>query len=439
VRGLRRVLGGAFGLAVGVGAMIGGGILRTPGDVAAQLPRTIPFVTIWIVGAVSALLGATAYGELGAMIPRCGGPYAYARRAMGDRIGFVVVIMDCINYAISIAALVLLIGEYMGAFVPAAASHPTLAGFVVFGGIILLQWQGILWTGRVQEITSVLKTVALLGLVGAAIVLPHGTIPASTAAAAPVYPHGVALLAALALSMQGVIFTYDSYYQVIYCGEELVDPCREIPRSMFRSTWLVIVVFMLVIGSFVTMVPVERMAGDPFVGATVARAVFGERGDIIIRVIMIVSLIGAVNALALSAPRILYAMSEDRLFPKQAAQVNEAGTPSGATIMTVVLIAAFLFSGSFSAAIAIDSIIIVGGYIVVFTSLFVLRRREPDTPRPYRAWAYPFAPGLALIFALSVEASLIWADPRSSIIGIALVLSIWPVSRLVRRLATART
>ena len=151
------------------------------------------------------------------------------------------------------------------------------------------------------------------------------------------------------------------------------------------------------------------------------------------------ALIGAVNALALSAPRILYAMSEDRLFPKQAAQVNEAGTPSGATIMTVVLIAAFLFSGSFSAAIAIDSIIIVGGYIVVFTPLFVLRRREPDTPRPYRAWAYPFAPGLALIFALSVEASLIWADPRSSIIGIALVLSIWPVSRLVRRLATART
>jgi basic amino acid/polyamine antiporter, APA family len=430
-RGLLRALGAAFGVAIVVGATIGGGILRTPGDVAAQLPNTALFLTVWGFGAFNALLGATAYAELGTMIPRSGGIYTFAHRAMGDGVGFFVGFADWINWSVSSAALILLIGEYLAGFIPAVAGHTTIAGFVIFAGIVGLQWHGVLWGGRFQEITSALKATALIGLVAMAFLLPHA--PIAPSASAHMLPSGMSLLVALALSMQAIVFTYDSYYAVVYCGEELRDPGREIPRSIFRGLLLVIGIYLLLNVAFVAVVPIGLMAGDPFVGATVARALFGQSGDAIIRAIMIVSIVGTVNAQMMAAPRILWAMSRDGLFPSQATRVNAGGTPSIAMVLSVLLVAGFLFSGSFTAAINVDSIIILVGYVAVFTSLFVLRRREPAAARPYRAWGYPWVPGLALVFALVILATIAYADPKSAVITLGLLVVSWPAAGLVKR------
>jgi APA family basic amino acid/polyamine antiporter len=431
-RGLLRVLGAAFGIAMVVGATIGGGILGTPGGVAAQLPNAALFMAVWAFGALNAFLGATAYAELGTMIPRSGGIYNYARRAMGDGVGFFVGFTDWLNWSVASAALILLTGEYLGALVPALSGRPMLAGFALFFLLVLFQWRGVKWGGRMQQGITLLKTLAFVGLIVAALVLPH---PEPAGAPARAMPEGLALVAALALALQGVVFTYDSYYSVVYCGAELRDPGRDIPRSIFRGLLVVSVIYLLANWAFVSVMSIEGMAGDPFVGGTVARRLFGELGDTVIRVIMMVSVMGTVNAQILAAPRILHAMSEDGLLPRQATAVNEGGTPSVAMLLSVAMVAAFLLSGSFAAALAVETVLIVLLYVLVFTSLFVLRHREPAAPRPYRAFGYPLVPGLALLIALVILGMLVYADPKSALITLGLLVASWPVSRVVRRIA----
>jgi APA family basic amino acid/polyamine antiporter len=437
-RGLLRVLGTAFGLAIVVGATIGGGILGTPGTVAKALPTTGLFVGVWVFGAVNALLGATAYAELGAMMPRSGGTYVFAHRAFGDGVGFFAGYADWINWSVASAALIALVGEYVDQMIPVLSGHSTMTGFAIFVLMAVIQWLGVRWGGRAQELTSVLKTAALLGLVVAVFVLPHSAAPPSSTVA-PAVPRGLPLLLAIGVAMQGVIFSYDSYYAVVYCGEEIRDPGRAIPRSIFRGLLLIIGIYLLLNAAFLAVVPVQQMAGDPFVGGTVARLIFGSRGDTVIRLVMVIAVLGTVNAQIMAAPRVLLAMARDGLFPERATRVNAGGTPSVALGLSLLLVAGFLFTGSFDAILGVDAFFIVVLYLVVFSSLFVLRRREPDAPRPYRAWGYPVIPGLAIVFAVALLVAMILGDQRGAVITLGVLVVSLPASHAVKRMISKRS
>jgi len=431
-RSLLRVLGTTFGIAVAVGASIGGGILRTPGNVAAQLPDPTLFMAVWALGGLNAMLGATVFAELGAMIPRSGGLYVFARRAFGDGIGFFVGYTDWLTYAVSTTALLLIIGEYTAASLPALADDAILIGVAALAFLALLQWRGVRWGARTQEATSLLKAVALVALVVAVFALSPGPMP--DRAAGLQVPQGLAFFAALGLAMQSVIFTYDSYYNVVYCGEEMRDPGREIPRSIFRGIGSITAIYLLVNVAFVAVVPMNRMANDPFVGGTVARWVFGERGDAIIRGLMIVSVLGTSNALIIATSRILHAMSRDRLFPHVAARVNAGGTPTVALALTSAVVLAFLFTGSFNAVLGLASMLIVTRYAITFAALFALRRKEPATERPYRAWGYPWIPGLALLLAVAFLVTNAVTDVPHTLVTLGLLLVSWPAAAIARRL-----
>jgi APA family basic amino acid/polyamine antiporter len=429
-RPLLRVLGGVFGLAMVVGATVGGGILRTPGEIAAALPVPALFMAVWIFGGVVTLLGANSWAELGAMVPSAGGPYVYARRAFGDGVGFFVGYADWINWCIGPVVLVLIIGEYMGGLFPALAPHALIVDFVTLGGLAVLQWIGVRSGGRTQEVTTALTAAAILALVVAAFVLPHEELAALPVTA----PRGGGLLVAFGVAMQGVIFTYDAYYSVVYCSEDMRDPGTDVPRSIFRGVWLVIAIYLVVNLAYLVVIPASRMAGDPFVAATMARSIFGPAGDTIIRVIMIVSLLGAINAQLFVVPRVLLAMSRDGLFPRRAARVNAGGTPTVALALGVIVVAAFLLTGSFTVVLALDSILIVALYVITFLTLFALRRREPDTPRPYRARGYPVIPALTLLIAVALLVALSISDPRSAMIVLAILLASWLASGVARRM-----
>lgn len=428
-RPLLRVLGSVFGLAMVVGATVGGGILRTPGEIAAALPVPALFMAVWVFGGIVTLLGANSWAELGAMVPRAGGPYVYARRAFGDGVGLFVGYADWVNWCIGPVVLVLIVGEYMGGLFPALAPHALMVDFVTLGTLAALQWAGVRSGGRTQEVTTALKAIAIIALVVAAFVLPHEELAATPAVA----PRGVELLVAFGIAMQGVIFTYDAYYSVVYCSEDMRDPGTDIPRSIFRGVWFVIGIYLVVNLAYLVVIPASRMAGDPFVAATMARSIFGPAGDTIIRVIMIVSLLGALNAQLMVMTRVLLAMSRDGLFPRRAAHINAKGTPTIALALSLVVVVAFLLTGSFTVVLALDSILIVALYVITFLTLFALRRKEPDTPRPYRARGYPLIPALALFIALALLAAISISDPRSALIVLAILLASWLASRIVRR------
>ena len=428
---LLRVLGQVFGVSVAIGTTMGGGILYTPGMVAAALPNPWLYMGVWVFGGINALLGATVFAELGAMIPLSGGPYPFARRALGNYAGFLVGYTQWALDCAADAALLLLVGEYAYVLMPSLAGHAVAVAFATLAALTALNWRGVREGGRFQVITTVAKTLAFAVLIATVFLLPHAAVAPGPKLATP---HGIALLAALMLAMQGVVFTYDSYYVPIFFGEELRDPAREIPRAIFRGLGLVIPMYLLLNAAFLVALPMAKIAHETFAGGAAAQAVFGAHGDQIIRIVVIVSVLGTINAGVLMTARVLLAMGRDGLFAHHATRINRGGTPTFALLLSSVVTAAFLVSGTFGAVLGVIALLLGVNYLLMFVSLIVLRRREPRTPRPYRAWGYPFTTWAAILIGLIFIVGIALSDPKNSGIALAILLASYPVYRLTRRL-----
>jgi APA family basic amino acid/polyamine antiporter len=409
---------------------VGGGILRTPGAVAALLPAPVLFFGVWIGGAVYALLGATAYAEHAAMDPGAGGVYPWARRAFGDYPAFLVGYNSWLQQCAIMAGLALLVAEYAGAVVPRIAERSLGVASLLLLGFLAAHRQGIRAGSGIQQVATLLKGIALMLLVAACFLVP---------AAAPAAPAGTAatpLLVAIVLAMQGVIFTYDGYYYPIYCGEEFRNPGRDIPRAIFLSLAGVAALYLLLNLAFVRLLSLPAMAGDPLVAATAARRLLGASGDTALRWLMIFSLVGTMNSTFLGSTRIAYSLSRDRLFPVRAVAVNAGGTPTTALLLSTCVGFLFLLSGTFGAVIATLSVFTVLNYLVCFLALHRLRVTEPDRPRPYLAWGYPWTTALAVAISIVFLAGVVVSDPRHALVALgALALSapaFWLLKRAVQ-------
>jgi APA family basic amino acid/polyamine antiporter len=346
------------------------------------------------------------------MHPRSGGQYPLVRRALGPYPGFLVGWSDWISTCGTIAAVAMVLGEYAGPLVPALTGRgPWIASAVVIG-FGLLQWRGIRVGDATQQATSLVKAVALIGLAIVALVVGAGpTHAVITTAKAPIaVPGGQALVGAVILALQSVIFTYDGWNGPLYFGEEVRDPGRDIPRSMIGGVLLVLGIYIALNLAFLQAVPIQDMAGDPFVAATVATRIFGPTGDTVIRVLMIISLLASVNANQLTASRVPFAMARDGLLPARLMQVNAGGTPTTALLLGTALALGFIATNTFDSVLAILAFSFVANYALSFTSVFVLRRREPDAPRPFRVPGYPWVPGIALVGSVAFLVAAVQSD-----------------------------
>ncbi|HEX6694644.1 MAG TPA: APC family permease [Longimicrobiales bacterium] len=450
-RGLLQVLGVAFGLAVLVGNTIGMGILRTPGEIATHLPSVPLFMAVWIVGALYALLGALSLAELGAQYPQSGGLYPYVRRGLGPAAGFTTGWTDWVATTGSVSAVAIVLGEYAGPLIPPLDGHQklTAAGVIIF--FTLLQWRGIRIGDAAQRITSLLKAVALIALAVAALIL--GADAATTAAtaatatapgtaahaankAAEAIPTGVAFIGALVLALQSAIYTYDGWTGPLYFAEEVKDPARDIPRSMIGGVLLVLAIYLALNIAFLRVVPIGEMAGDPFVAATAAARIFGSNGATAVRVLMIISLVATVNALMLMASRVPYAMSRDGMMPAVFDSVNSGGTPVpslvGVTLLSLLLIA----TNSFDSLLAILAFFFVANYVLAFTAVFALRRREPDAKRPFRIPGFPWTTGVALAGSVAFLVAAAMSDRANSLRALLMFALSVPFYLIARRRAT---
>src|SRR5215213_7524663 len=428
---LLRVLGVLFGMAVTVGM----GILRTPGEVAQQLPHRWLFLGAWLLGGVYALFGAVSVAELGTMIPRSGGFYVFARRALGEYPGFVVGWSDWLSTCGTVAAVALVIGEYAGLLVPALAGRGLAVASVVTVLFALLQWRGVRWGSRSQELTSLLKTLAFAALLAACFAYGGRGLTETQPVQPLSVPSGLGWLTAVVLALQGIIYTYDGWYSTVYFGEEVRDTARSVPRAMVGSVLLVIVVYLLFNAALLYVLPIEQLAGQKLAAGVAAEAVFGPSGATVIGVVAILSLLASVNGNTLTAPRVLYAMSRDRLFWRAAARVNRGGTPTvSLALSTAAAVLMIVFSGTIQKALAGLAFFFVTNLALVFVSIFVLRRREPAAARPYRAWGYPWTTAFALAVSVAFLAGAVWSDTENSLYALALLALSLPVYLLFRRL-----
>lgn len=428
---LRQVLGLGFGLAVIIGNTIGAGILRTPGEVAAYLPNGWWFMLAWIIGGLYALLGAFSIAELGAMLPQSGGQYVYAKRALGDYAGFVVGWSDWLSTCGTVALVAIVIGEYASAFWSVLASRTSMIAACVVIVFAALQWRGIHWGSGIQNLTSLLKTLAFVALVAACFIL------GGQQDAPPAPPSARPLILSIILALQAVIYTYDGWTGVIYFSEEVREPGRDIPRALFGGVLSIIAIYLLVNLAFLYVLPVAKLAGDPFVAGTAAQAIFGQSGERLIQILVILSMLSSVNANSLMASRVLFGMSRDALVSDKATSVNQGGTPTRALAVSAAIALFFILSGTFNQVIAVLAFFFVANYTLSFVSVFVLRRREPDTPRPYRAWGYPFTTGLALVGSIAFLLGAVASDTKNSVAALVLLAASYPAFLLTKRLRRA--
>jgi basic amino acid/polyamine antiporter, APA family len=430
-RRLLRVLGVGFGLAVTIGNTIGAGILRTPGEVAEHLPNVWLFLGVWVAGGLYAMLGAVSLAELATMLPRSGGQYVFAHRALGPYAGFIVGWSDWLSTCGTIAAVSIVVGEYTGALYPALAGRTVAVALTVAMTFAILQWRGVRWGSSAQNLTSILKALAFMALIIACFALGGDGLNNTQSQSG--IPQGLSLMAALVLSLQAVIYTYDGWNGVVYFSEEVREPERDIPRSLFLGVLSIIAIYLLVNLALLYVLPLGEISGDKLAIGSAAQRIFGRHGDLVIRALTIISMLSAINAYHLMATRVLFSMSRDRLCSSRADRVNAGGTPTVALFTSALVALLFILSGTFEKVIAILAFFFVANYTISFLSVFVLRRREPALERPYRAWGYPWTTALALVGSIAFLCGAVASDTRNSIYALLLLAASYPAYLLLRR------
>ena len=437
---LLQVLGIWFGIAAAVGNTIAAGIVRAQGDIAQKLPNVWLFLGVWVVGGLYALFGASSLAELGAAIPRSGGQYNFSRRALGDYAGFIVGWSDWLSTAGTNAAVAIVIAEYSAVLFGVLAGKEKFIGVGVLFAFAFLQWRGIKWGGGAQLLTAALKTAAFLILVVACFALGGHSRAVSFASGAPspILPTGWLLAAGFMFALQKVIYTVDGWDGVIYFGEEIKNPGRDVPRAIFGSVFSIMGIYLLLNAAVAYVLPMREIAGNDFALGTAAERVFGHYGDPIVRSIMVISLLSCINACQMFCTRILYAMSCDGLFFQRAARVNAGGTPTLALFLSTIVGATFIVTRKFDQVIDMLAFFFVANYTLSFFSLFWLRWKEPQMDRPYRAWGYPWTTGIALAGSVLFLFGALYADRKNSPWALGILVMSYPIFWVMKKVSARK-
>ncbi|MCY4543718.1 MAG: APC family permease [Gemmatimonadetes bacterium] len=433
--GLLRVLGLITGLAITFGGIVSLGILRAPGEVAAQLPDPWWYMATWIAAGVFVIFSTASATELATALPRAGAYYVYAHRTLGPFVGFVSGWTDWLNWCGATAMTIIVINEYLhllSASIPRFSLSLCLAIAVSFA---VIQWRGVKWGTGVHNVASMIKAVIFAVLIIACFVLTGGEGSEVEAAALPTMPMGWAAVVAFIVALRGVLYAYDGWVFTAYFSEEMEDPGRTIPRSMFMGVGIVIAVYLLINIAVLRMLPMSEIVGAELAVGRAVEAVFGPLAETLITAFVTGFMIVGINLGYMFAARVIYAMSTDGLFFRQCRRVNKGGTPTVALLASLAATIIFLlFSGSFVRLVEALAFFTVVNYAILFLSVFILRRKEPDLPRPYRAWGYPWTTALTLAAALAFLAGNIIGGTGVSLTALVVVVLSYPLYLLFRRI-----
>lgn len=438
LRTLPRVLGAFDAMMVVVGSVIGSGIFLKPGIAARELPSVALILAVWIgVGGIT-LCGCLSLAELAAMLPQAGGPYVYLREAYGRLTAF---LWGWTEFWVvrtgSIGALAVATAIYLGQVVPLSRLGLEVVSVGLVVVLALLNLYSTRWTAHLQNLTGVAK-VGFLGLV---IVLPYLMGRVDTANLAPLWPaeSGASLWRGVLLAMIAVMWPYDGWINIGPVVEEVRDPQRNVPRGLALGMGLVIAVYAAANLSYHLTMPLEKIAGSSAVAAELFSTLIGSEAGKWVALGVMVSTFGAVNSNMLTGPRIYFAMARDGLLPKAIHAVHSRyETPANAVILqaswTVILIVV-AFRVADHPGDAFDTLtnyVIFGGYTfynLAVAAVFVLRRKLPFQPRPYRTWGYPFTPALYVVAFGVVLVNMLLDDStrNTSLSGLLLIAAGVPV------------
>jgi len=403
-----------------VGGIIGAGIFLNPAIVAQRVHTTAFILAAWIVGGAIALIGALTFAELGARRPEAGGGYIYLTETFGPLPAFLYgwTFLFIINSG-GIAAVAVTFARYTADLFQLSPVNvkPLAAGLlVVLSGV---NYFGVRSGSITQNIFTVLKLLALAILVGAGIFLTGGATPAHNDAPAI---EGFGIVRALGYALIPVLFAYGGWQYSNNIASEIVAPERTLPRALAVGTGIVVAVYLLANVAYIRVLGAAGLANSLAPAADTMRAIMGPAGGSLMAAGIMVSTIGFVNSGVLSAPRMLQAMASDGLFFRFAARLHPRyHTPTGGIMLQAVLAIILLLSGTYGQLL--DYVVFADWIFfgLIVCTVFVYRRRDAGVVVPYRTPGYPLLPALFVLCAAFVVVSVVWSNPRNTVLGVVLM------------------
>jgi APA family basic amino acid/polyamine antiporter len=437
---LERRLGPFDAAAIIVANVIGGGILFRSPAVATALPDATWFLLAWVAGGVLAFMGAMAYAELAALKPKAGGEYVYLREAFGPLAGFLTGWTSFVaGFSGAMAASAIFLIVTLDRFIPGIAnSTPLLAipipltssavtfsihtlmasAVVIIAALIHIRGVG---PGRAaSNVLTTLKIVSLVVFIGFGLTAGTGTPSNLTESA------GSITFTGFLFAFIPVMFTYSGWNAAAYMAEEIRDPGRNVPKSLLMGTVAVIAIYVLINVLYLYVIPIGELAtlGGRSILDVVGDRLLGERAGNIMAVVAIISLVAGINAWTFAGPRVYFAMARDNAFFKSAARVHPTyKTPAASIIAQAALTIVLILTGS------LDSIAnYVGFAITLFAgtavaAVFVLRAREPNAPRPFKALGYPWTPAIFVLVSAAIVVNSFYSDLAVSLTGTLIILA----------------
>lgn len=428
---LLKRLGFAFAAAVGLGAMVGAGLMRTSGSVLDEVPFPWLVLALWALGGVHVLLSSNIASELVTSIPKAGGIFVPVRAAFGDSMGLLAGWVTYLSYCAAGAALSIVCADFLSILLPQLAGYTAPVACLFLFPVIGLHLVGVREGGMAQTIGSSVKLMLLCAVIGIAFFADPPRPGAFTQVAQDNSP-ALGFFAVI-VAYQMVYGAYAGWDSAIVFVEEDKNAHTNIPRAMALSISAVTLVYVLFNMSILRALDLEAIRGSDLPIALVLANVFGPNGAIAVAVLAIILASTALNANIMGGPRILFGLARDGLFLPAATRVNAGGTPHVAFAITAAMIVLMIFSGSFEFVFRLTGALIIFGFVIYDASLFRLRRTQPDLPRPFRAIGYPVLPALVLVIDTALLIAFIAADPTSGLTMAALIALCIPVGIVLHR------
>lgn len=428
---LHRSLGALFGVAVGVGSMIGVGVLRTPGIILEHVGAPGWALLIWGLGAIYVLLCVNYMAELASTIPRSGGAYAFAERSLGRFGGVVVGWSDFLNAVFAIALLAVALSEYIAELAPLFSGRTGLLAALLIGVFATLNMLGIRTASGTQQFTSLAKLIALWSLIAGCFLLAP---PSHDSARAfnPVTAAGFSVVGAIA-SFQLVLGAFNGWAAPAYFSGEARDSRHGVARALLSAALLVSATYVLINAAVLYAVPAEQLVGSKLAAAdalerlTSLHGMGSGVGVTLFTALAVISLPSTLQAVMMQTSRTLYAMSQDGLFARWGAYVSPRGSPVNAILATSAIAIVLSVTSTFETLFTTFTVFAVLNNLILLCGVVRLRRTEPHLERPHRTIGYPWSllpivlVDIVIFFGFAL--ANVWQCLLSAVMAVALYIA----------------
>src|SRR5467141_3503499 len=388
-----------------IGSVIGSGIFRTPGPILRQVGGSVSLsLLVWIVGGFLSLLGALTYAELAAANPEAGGLYCYIRDGFGRLSAFLY--GWCLFLVIasgSVAALARAFSEYLARVLPISSVEQTFDAVVMIGIVTAINVWGTRKSSDLQNWTTLVKVGIIILL--SALLLSFGHHARDIPSAFGVVQHGWTLWSNFGLAMIAVLWAYEGWQFGTYSAGEVIDPQKAFPRAFLMGSLILVGLYLIAVVAYLFALGPAEMAMSDTIAATSVTAVLGSWAGKIVALTILISPFSAAHSVILTAPRVFYAMANDKLFFKRLSEVHPRfKTPAAAIVGLGVWSAVLVCAGELGTfSKLIEGVIFIGWifYGLGAAAIFPIRRASQGQPIPYRVPGYPWPP---LVFVLAAAA-----------------------------------